>query len=283
MYSRKVTSPNHIEFSKNQTKIVRFAWSQNLTREKLVLNPAFNYSGKVSWYNSKKHSKYILVKRKEKQSWQSEILLFTMLRTLDSFLYWNSLLIRSQLWIRRLLNKHPYIQNRLLFAKGNEAMKQITYVNYTLNEFKEMSQVLAGFIFVENCKVLKIIFYLVLMVNSMSWNIGFSRNLIIKLHDKLRLFQIVLEKSSKKSLTIIESQNLPNLQNLDVDSQLSHFEWTLHNGRRKILIGHQSDTKKIFFYNYKEKNMANYLIYFLQYYVMKRPSKNLALLLMNAL
>ena len=58
-------------------------------------------------------------------------------------------------------------------------MKQVTYVDYTLNEFKKLSQVLGGFLFVENCNFLKIIFYLVLMVNSMSWNIGFSRNLII--------------------------------------------------------------------------------------------------------
>ena len=71
----------------------------------------------------------------------------------------------------------------------------------------------------------------------MSWNIGFSRNLLLKLHNKLGLFHIVLEEKSQKiSLTIIESQNLPYLQNLDVESQISHFEWTLHNGRRKIHI-----------------------------------------------
>ena len=115
----------------------------------------------------------------------------------------------------------------------------------------------------------------------MSWNIGFSRNLLLKLHNKLGLFHIVLEEKSQKiSLTIIESQNLPNLQNLDVDSQISLFEWTLHNGRRKIHIGYRSDTKKIDLveyrrneingkiinlYNYKEKNMINYLICFLHY------------------
>ena len=84
------------------------------------------------------------------------------------------------------------------------------------------------------------------MLNSMSWSIGFSRNLLLKLHNKLGLFHIFLEEKSQKiSLTIIESQNLPNLQNLDVDSQISHFEWTLHNGRRKLHIGYRSDTKKI--------------------------------------
>ena len=79
----------------------------------------------------------------------------------------------------------------------------------------------------------------------MSWNIGLSRNLTLNLHSKLGHVHIVQEQKSKKiSLTIIESQILPNLQNLDVDSQISHFEWTLHNGRRKIHIRYRSDTKK---------------------------------------
>ena len=53
--------------------------------------------------------------------------------------------------------------------------------------------------------ILKILFHLVLALNSMSWNIGFSRNSILRLHNKLGLFHIVLEeKSQKTSLTIIE-------------------------------------------------------------------------------
>ena len=34
-------------------------------------------------------------------------------------------------------NKPPHIQIRLFTAKENEAMTQVAYVNYTLNEFKE--------------------------------------------------------------------------------------------------------------------------------------------------
>ena len=69
----------------------------------------------------------------------------------------------------------------------------------------------------------------------MSWNIGFSRNLVLKLQNKLGLFHIVLqEKSQKCSLTILESQNLPQLQDLDTESQIFQFEWTLHNGRRTL-------------------------------------------------
>ena len=64
-------------------------------------------------------------------------------------------------------------------------------------------------------------------------------------------FHIVLEEKTQKiSLTIVESQK-KNLQNLDVDSQKSHFEWTLHNGRRKIHIEYRSDTKKIDLVEYR--------------------------------
>ena len=47
------------------------------------------------------------------------------------------------------VNKQPYIQIRLFTAKENEAMK---LVNYILNEFKELSQILGYFMFVDNCK-----------------------------------------------------------------------------------------------------------------------------------
>ena len=44
------------------------------------------------------------------------------------------------------LKKPPYIQVRLFTVKENEAMKHVAYVNYTLNEFKELSQTLVDFI-----------------------------------------------------------------------------------------------------------------------------------------
>ena len=47
----------------------------------------------------------------------------------------------------------PYIQIRLFTAKENEAMKQVAYVNYTLNDFNELSKILGDFMFVENCNV----------------------------------------------------------------------------------------------------------------------------------
>ena len=50
------------------------------------------------------------------------------------------------------VNKPPYIQIRVFGAKEKEARKQVSYVNYFLNEFKELSQILGDFMFVDNCK-----------------------------------------------------------------------------------------------------------------------------------
>ena len=41
MYSRKVDSPNYIEFSKNQKRIGRFIWFQRSYKGKLYLEPCF--------------------------------------------------------------------------------------------------------------------------------------------------------------------------------------------------------------------------------------------------
>ena len=71
----------------------------------------------------------------------------------------------------------------------------------------------------------------------MKWNIGFSKNLILKLQNKLGFFHIALqEKFQKLSLTV--------LQNSDTESQISQYEWTLQNGRRKVFISYRSDILK---------------------------------------
>ena len=53
------------------------------------------------------------------------------------------------------LNKPCYIQILLFTAKKKKILKQNAYVNYTLNELKELAQVFGDFMFVENCDVQK--------------------------------------------------------------------------------------------------------------------------------
>ena len=43
------------------------------------------------------------------------------------------------------------------------------------------------------------------------------------------------------------------MQNLDTESQISQFEWTLHNGRRKFFLNYRSDIKKIDLIEYRRK------------------------------
>ena len=43
-------------------------------------------------------------------------------------------------------------QIRLFTTKENEDLKQVAYVNYTLNEFKKLSQIMEDFMFRDNFK-----------------------------------------------------------------------------------------------------------------------------------
>ena len=49
--------------------------------------------------------------------------------------------------------KPPYVKVRLFTANEIEAMKQVAYVNFTLNDFEEVPKILGDFMFVENCSV----------------------------------------------------------------------------------------------------------------------------------
>ena len=53
---------------------------------------------------------------------------------------------------KKIVNKPPYNQIRLFTAKENEDLKQAAYVNYTLNEFKELSHILGDIMCVDNFK-----------------------------------------------------------------------------------------------------------------------------------
>ena len=142
------------------------------------MNPAFNYSRKMSWGQLEKRQQVYLG---EKEGETISAIRNTVIHdaenlglvpilelisdkesTMDQELancnkvYDIATYNRRQVCVtikRYNINKPPYIQIRLFTAKENEVMKQVTYVNYTLNEFKELSQILGGLMFVENCIV----------------------------------------------------------------------------------------------------------------------------------
>ena len=60
---------------------------------------------------------------------------------------------RRQVWVtikKYNVIKPPWIQICLFIAKENKAMKQVAYVNYSLNEFNKLSHTLGDFLLFEN-------------------------------------------------------------------------------------------------------------------------------------
>ena len=177
MCSRKVDFPNYIEFSKNQKKFGRFVWFQKSYKGKIYLKPCFQFK-KIKDLGQFEKSQHVYLSQKEREALSairdSVIHHAENLRlvpiyeaksgkesTTDQELDNCNRVYEIATYNMRMVcvtikkyhvNKPPYIQIRLFTAKENEAMKQVAYANYTLNEFKELSQLVGEFMFVDNCK-----------------------------------------------------------------------------------------------------------------------------------
>ena len=92
----------------------------------------------------------------------------------------------------------------------------------------------------------------------MSWNIGHNRNLFLKLKSKLGLHYVVLTtpKTSpeKLTLTVVEMQQLSDIQKPDSKEEISCLERTIYNGRRKVCVNFQTDTDKLNIVVYRYRN-----------------------------
>ena len=90
----------------------------------------------------------------------------------------------------------------------------------------------------------------------MSWNIGDNRNLFLKLKTKLGLYHVELKSkdSPKKiTLTLVETQQLPDIDKSDSRNEISCLKWTIYN-RRKVCINFQTDTDKVNIVVYRYRN-----------------------------
>ena len=69
----------------------------------------------------------------------------------------------------------------------------------------------------------------------MSWNIGDNRNLFLKIKSKLGLYLVALTtpKTSpeKPTLTVVEMQQMPDIEKTDSREEVSCLKWTIFNGR----------------------------------------------------
>ena len=163
---------------KIKQELGNFLGPKNPTRGKFILKPAFNYSRKKRVGTTQKNKQvYLGEKEGEAISANRNTVIHdaeklglvpileltsdnesTMEQELANCnkVYDIATYNRRQVCVTIVkynVNKPPYIQIRTFIAKENEARKQVAYVNYTLNKFKELSQILGDFLFVEDCIV----------------------------------------------------------------------------------------------------------------------------------
>ena len=82
----------------------------------------------------------------------------------------------------------------------------------------------------------------------MSWKNGDNRNLFLKLKTKLGLYHVELrneDSPAKITLTLVETQQLPDDEKANSKDKSSCLKWTIYNGRRKVCINFQTDTDKV--------------------------------------
>ena len=58
----------------------------------------------------------------------------------------------------------------------------------------------------------------------------------------------------KITLTLVETQQLPDIEKSDSKDEISCLEWTIYNGRRKVCINFQTDTDKVNIVVYRYRN-----------------------------
>ena len=91
----------------------------------------------------------------------------------------------------------------------------------------------------------------------MSWNIGDNRNLFLKLKTKLGLYHVGLRSKDsleKITLTLVETQQLPDFEKADSKDEISCLKRIIYNGRRKVFINFQTDTDQVNIVVYRYRN-----------------------------
>ena len=85
-----------------------------------------------------------------------------------------------------------------------------------------------------------------------------TRNLFIELKSNVGLYHVVLTtpKTSpeKITLTIVEMQQLPQIEKVESENEISSLKWTTNNGRRKVCISFKTDMDKLIFVVYGYRN-----------------------------
>ena len=64
------------------------------------------------------------------------------------------------------------------------------------------------------------------------------------------------ESPRKITLTLVETQQLPDIEEVDSKDENSGLKWTIYNGRRKVYIKFQTDTDKVNIVVYRYRNIT---------------------------
>ena len=93
----------------------------------------------------------------------------------------------------------------------------------------------------------------------MSWNIGDNRNHFLKLKTKMGLYHVELRSKPKDSpgkvmLTLVETQQFPDIEKVDSKNDISCLKWTIYNGRTKVCINFQTHKDKVNIVVYRYRN-----------------------------
>ena len=75
------------------------------------------------------------------------------------------------------------------------------------------------------------------------------------------MLYLQLQKPAKKfTLTVVEMQQLPDIEKTDYNEEISCLKGKIHNGGRKVFVNFQTDTDKLIIGVYRYQNSL-YLIY----------------------
>ena len=92
----------------------------------------------------------------------------------------------------------------------------------------------------------------------MNWNIGDNRNLFLKPKSKLGLYHVELREPKDSpeiiTLTLVETQQLPDIEKADSEDEISSLKWTIYNSRREVCINFQTDRNNVNMLVYRYRN-----------------------------
>ena len=89
----------------------------------------------------------------------------------------------------------------------------------------------------------------------MSWNLEENKNLFLKLKSRIGLYLFVPTKRKivpkKTEPTLVEMQQLPDIEKTVSKDEIFCLKWTIYNGRRKVCVNYETDTDKMNFVVYR--------------------------------